>query len=365
MAFDAVTDEATLTEAEALHGVLQTRLAELAMMDRAAAQMMALSTAAGNVDLSDLTTQAAVNAASTAIAALEVALAAAVDVGDADKATYQATVDAGKMAVMTAQGVLDHASQTSALASAVMDLNAIDLGNLTTQAAIDAAQAAIDAVQAALDAATELSDAEKAAALAELATATRTVLMAQGRVDVAGQMAALSTAVTALEAIDLDNLMTQEQIDAANEAIVTLELALEAATDLTDAQKLDATVDVTLAKRKVMAAETTLATNVQGQRDALMTAATALRDDRPDRPVGPGQDRRRQDCRGQPQGGAGWGHPPERSRQGHVPVAVRHGLRRRENGADRHGTAVQRMAAQRIRELMDCHDRMPGRRSRV
>ena len=276
MAFDDVADEATLTEAQALQQALDMRATELATMDRANQQMMALSTAAGNVDLSDLSTQDAVNAASTAIAALEVALAAAVDVSDANKATYQATVDAGKMAVMTAQGVLDHASQTMALSNAVMDLNAIDLGNLTTQGAIDDAQAAIDALQAALDAATELSDAEKAAALADLATATRTVLMAQGRVDIAGQMAALTAAVTALDAIDLDNLMTQDQIDAANKAIVTLELALEAAADVTDPQKVDATVDVTLAKRKVMAAQTALDENIDTQKMALTTAGDAL-----------------------------------------------------------------------------------------
>ncbi len=276
MAFDMVTGEATLTEAEALHEVLQTRLAELATMARAATQMMALSTASGNIDLSDLSTQEAVNAASTAIAALEVALAAAVDVSDAEKSTYQATVTAGKMAVMTAQGVLDHAAQTMALSNAVMDLNAIDLGDLSDQAKIDAAQAAIDDLQAALDAATELSDAEKAAALAELATATRTVTMAQGRVDVAGQMAALTTAINALEAIDLDNLMTQAQIDAAEKAIVALDLALADATDLTAAQKLDATVDVTLAKRKVADAKVALANNIGDQKMMLTDAGNAL-----------------------------------------------------------------------------------------
>ena len=275
-AYDMVKDEATLTEGQALRMAIQARVDQLAMMDRAAAQMSALMMAAGNIDLSDLSTQAAVNAAETAIGALEAAIAGAADVSDADKATYQATVDAAKTAVMTAQGALDHAAQTMVLANAVMDLQAIDLGNLSTQAAIDAANSAIEALEMALEAATELSAAEKAAALVELATAKRTVMMAQGRVDVAGQMAALSTAYMALNAIDLNDLMTQAQIDAANAAIVALDLALEGATDLTAAQKLDATVAVTLAKRSVAAAQTALNSNLNAQKMALSTAGTAL-----------------------------------------------------------------------------------------
>ena len=275
-AYDAVKDDATATEGAGLQAAVDMRTAELATMDRAAAQMMALSTAAGNIDLSDLSTQDAVNAASMAIAALEAALAAAADVSDANKATYQATVDASKTAVMTAQGALDHAAQTMVLANAVTGLQAIDLGNLSTQAAIDAAQAAIDTLKMALEAATELSAAEKSAALVELATASRTVMMAQGRVDVADQMAALSTAHTALAAIDLNDLMTQAQIDAAKAAIVALDLALADAMDLTAAQKLDATVAVTLAKRSVMAAQTTLDGNIETQRTALTKAGTAL-----------------------------------------------------------------------------------------
>ena len=155
-------------------------------------------------------------------------------------------------------------------------LEAIDLSGLTTQSAIDAAETAIAGLKAALEAATELSDADKAAALVQLATASRTVLLAKDRVDIADQMVALSTAHTALEAIDLDNLMTQAQIDVANAAVVALDLALEDATGLTAAQKLDATVAVTLARRRVMAAQTTLDTNIETQRTALTTAHDAL-----------------------------------------------------------------------------------------
>ena len=169
-----------------------------------------------------------------------------------------------------------HDAQTTTLANAVTALQAIDLGDLSTQDKIDAAETAVAAVREALDAATELSDAEKAAAMTELATANRTVMMAQGRVDKASQMTALADAVTALGMIDLDALMTQAEIDAADAAIIALDLALAAATDLTDAEKLNATVDVTVAKRKVEAARTVLASNIDGQRTVLMTAGDAL-----------------------------------------------------------------------------------------
>ena len=275
-AYDAVKGDVTAAEGDKLQAAVDDRIAALDMMGRAADQKMALMTAAGNVDTSDLMTAEDIDAANTAIYALKTALAAAVDVSDADKAMYQATVDVAGTAVMTAQSALDHTAQTMALSGAVDALRAIDLGDLSTEEAIDAANDAIVALRTALDNATELTDAEKAVAMAELATANRTVMAAQGRVDIAGQKMMLSDAVKALEAIDLDALMTQEDIGAAHKAIITLELALKAATGLTDAEKLDATVDVTLAKRRVTAAETALATNIEGQTDALTMAATAL-----------------------------------------------------------------------------------------
>ena len=214
-AYDAVKDDATATEGAGLQGVVDMRIAALATMDRAATQKMALMMAAGNVDTSDLMTAQDIADANTAINALKAALADAVDVSDADKAMYQATVGAAEMAMMTAQSVLDHAAQMMALTNAVTDLQAIDLSGLSDQAKIDAAQDAVDALKMALEDATELSDAEKSAAMVELATAYRTVMMAQGRVDIEGQMMMISGAVDALGAIDLNALMTQAQIDAA------------------------------------------------------------------------------------------------------------------------------------------------------
>ena len=273
---DAVNDVATALEAVTLQAAVDARIATLATMMSADAQRMALMTAAGAIDTSDLMTQDAIDAANSAIATLERALAAATDVSDADKAMYQGQVDAAETAVAAAQSSLNHVAQTRELASAVTALQAIDLTDLSTQDAIDAANTAIAAVRDALVAATELSPSEKAVAMTELATADRTVMMAQGRFDTAAQKTALDGAVATLAALDLDDLMTQEQIDAANAAIIKLDLALERATNLTDAQKLDATVDVTLAKRKVTAAETVLAANIKGQTTALTLAGNAL-----------------------------------------------------------------------------------------
>ena len=275
-AYDAVKGNITATAGDMLQAAVNARVAELETMARVDMQKTALANAAGMIDTSDLSTQAAIDAAEAAIAALEAALAAAADVSDADKAMYQGRVTAAETAVANAQSTLDHAAQTMALSGAVEALQAIDLTDLSTQEKIDAAQGAIDALQAALDNATELSAAEKTAAMTELATADRTVMTAQGRYDTAAQMKALADAVATLAALDLDNLVTQAQIDAAVAAITGVNLALESATNLTDAQKLDATVDVTVAQRKVDRAETTLATNVGSQRTALMTAASAL-----------------------------------------------------------------------------------------
>ncbi len=273
-AYDEVKADVSASDGDRLQAAVNARIAALATMGRADTQRTALMTAAGNIDTSDLSTQASVDAAEAAIAALKAAIAAAVDVDDTSM--YQAQVTAAETLVAAAQSTLDHAAQTAVLTSALTDLQAINLTDLSTQENIDAAQAAIDALQGALDAATELSAAEKTAAMTELATANRTVMTAQGNFDTDAQKTALASAVATLAGLDLDNLMTQEQIDAAVAAITGVNSALAAATNLTDAEKLDATVDVTVAQRKVDRAETTLAENVGNQRTTLMTAGTAL-----------------------------------------------------------------------------------------
>ena len=273
-AYDAVKDDVTAAQGARLQAAVDSRVAMLTTAANAAMQRADLMTAAGNVDTSDLMDAADIAAANTAIAALKAAIAAAVDVDDTSM--YDAQVTAAETAVAAAQSALDHAAQTMALADAVGGLQAIDLTDLSTEAKIEAANTAIAAVQAALEAATELSATEKTAAMTEVATASRTVMTAQGNFDTNAQKMALMDALNTLRAIDLTALMTQAQIDAAERAIIGLDQALAAATNLTDVEKLDATADVTLAKRWVARAQTALDTNVGNQRMALMTAGTAL-----------------------------------------------------------------------------------------
>ena len=275
-AYDAVKGDITAAEGEKLQMAVDDRQAELAMMARADTQKMDLMAAAGAIDTSDLTDAAAIAAANTAIAALKAALAAAADVSDADRAMYEGQVTAAENAVAAAQSSLDHAAQTMVLTNAVEALRAIDLSGLSTQEAIDAAGVAIAALQTALDNATELSATEKTAATIELLAANRAVASAQGRTDIEVQKMALSDAVATLGAIDLTDLSTQEKIDAVEAAIIALDLALAAATGLTDAQKLDATVDVTVAKRRLADAKETLTANVDTQKTALADAASML-----------------------------------------------------------------------------------------
>ena len=273
-AYDAVKDDVTAAQGAKLQAAVDARKETLAMMGRAGDQKKALMAAADAIDTSELETQDAIDAAQRAIDALKAAIAAAVDVDDTSM--YDAQVTTAETAVATAQSALDHDAQTAELTSAVEALQAIDLTGLSTQEKVDAAEAAVDALRAALDAATELSDDEKAVAMAELATASRTVMAAQGRVDTGSQKMVLADAHNALKAIDLDDLMTQEDIDTLDRAIIELDLALKAATHLTDADKLDATVDVTVAKRRMMAAQETLTASLDSQKDALMKAGAAL-----------------------------------------------------------------------------------------
>ncbi|MCY4584074.1 MAG: hypothetical protein OXE50_14955 [Chloroflexi bacterium] len=275
---DALNDVATAVEAAVLQAAVNDRITALETMAREADQKMALTTAAGNVDTSDLSDADAIAAANTAIAALKAALAAAADVSDAEKAMYQSQVAAAETAVMAAQSALNHAAQTMALSDAVTALQAIDLSGLSTKAEIDAAEMAINNLRDALAAADELSDAEKTAAMIEVAAASRIVMAAENRVDTEGQQMVLDDAAKALAAIDLNALMTQEQIDAANKAIAALDAALNAATNLDDTDKIDAIADVTVAKRKVAIAEEMLTENVGNQRMALSDAKADLDD---------------------------------------------------------------------------------------
>ena len=275
---DALNDVATAAEAAVLQAAVDARIMALETMAREADQKMALMDAAGNVDTSDLSDADAIAAANTAIARLKAALAAAADVSDADKAMYQGQVDAAEGAVMTAQRDLRRAAQMMALSGAVGALQAVNLSDLSDQARVDAAKDAIAALRAALDDAADLSDAEKTTAMIELSAASRIVTAAENRVGTEDQKMMLADAVMALGAIDLDALMTQEEIEEAKTAIDGLETALAAATrlTLTDTEKFDATVALRSANRKVAAAEEMLTENVGNQRMALSDAKAGL-----------------------------------------------------------------------------------------
>ena len=270
----AVAAGITGAQLQSLNMAVAARTTALAMMGRATEQRAGLMMAADAIDTSDLSDAEAIAAANSAIAALKAAIAAAADVDDTSM--YDAQVTAAETAVAAAQLVLDRAAQMMALTDAIGGLQAIDLAGLSTQAAIDAAQAGIAALQAALDGATDLTATEKTAANIELAAANRAVASAQGRADIEVQKMAISDALETLGDLDLDDLDTQAKIDAASAAIMALQAALDDATDLTNADKLAANVELTLATRAVTSAQESLTAGVGSQRMALMTAGNAL-----------------------------------------------------------------------------------------
>ena len=234
-AYDAVKGDVTAAEGDKLQAAVDDRIAALDMMGRAADQKMALMTAAGNVDTSDLMTAEDIDAANTAIYALKMALAAAVDVSDADKAMYQATVDVAGTAVMTAQGVLDTegrmAAQRTALTNTMMAARTA-VGMVDGDATDDqvtAADNAITALQAAIDDAEDLPEGDAAVASGQGTLDTLVIQLASAKT---ARMMAMD------EAADEQRMAA---INAANDILAEKEAALKALDDdATDQQKLDA-----------------------------------------------------------------------------------------------------------------------------
>ena len=167
-AYDAVKDDVSASDGEKLQAAVDERVGALAMMARADEQKMNLMTAAGMVDTSDLSTAEAIAAANTAIAALQAALDAAVDLSDADKAMYQSQLDTANMAVGTAQANLDTQGRMEAQRMALTNASAAlttALGALSgtpTQEQIDAAQRALNALNMAIEGGADLDEADKA-----------------------------------------------------------------------------------------------------------------------------------------------------------------------------------------------------------
>ena len=192
-AYDAV-DQATITGAESqkLQAALDDKLDMLATAMRVADQKEALSTAAGNIDTSDLSTQELVDAARTAIAALRGALDDADDVSDEDKATYMTQLDDAVTAVDGAQDGINtdtrRTNQMTALSDASDDLQAALAalaGSTPTQAQLDAANNALDALNAAIADGGDLTDAEKAPYQHEATNAAAPINTAQMAFDAA------------------------------------------------------------------------------------------------------------------------------------------------------------------------------------
>ena len=172
-AYDAVKGDVTAAEGEKLQAAVDERVAMLAKMARETAQKTTLMTAAGNVDTSDLNTAEAIGAATSAIAMLQEAYDAAVDVSAADKAMYKTQLDNAIAAVATAQDALDKRGrmtmQRTAISSAVTAarsaVNAVD--DTSTDADVATADAAVAALKTAIEDAVDLPEGDAAVASAQ------------------------------------------------------------------------------------------------------------------------------------------------------------------------------------------------------
>ena len=189
-AYDAVKDDVTATQGDMLQMKVNERIAAIEMAARVAEQKMALMTAAGMIDTSDLSTQDAVDAANEAIRGLRQALEDAADVSDADKEMYMSQLDDAVDAVDMAQGGIDTATRRSnqmmALSDASGDLQdalAALSGATPTQALLDAANNALMALNNALTGGADLTETEKAPYQREADNAAAPIQMAQSTFD--------------------------------------------------------------------------------------------------------------------------------------------------------------------------------------
>ena len=235
-AYDDVDKEAvTGAEAAQLMAALEARQTAL----RASSQQSALMTLSAAVDTSSLTTQADVDAANAAIAALQMAVDNAVDVSDADKAQYIVQLNNARDDVNRAVASIAEQGRVAVQTAALMDAaDAVDTSNLTTETAIAAANLAIAGLQAALDAAVDVSAADKATYVTLLGNARNAVTTAQNSLDTMGRQAsqrmtingAVEDATTKVRAVNNDS--SDADVAAAETAIATLKTAIADAVDL-------------------------------------------------------------------------------------------------------------------------------------
>ena len=208
-AYDAVKDDVTASEGEMLQMKVDERIAAIQMAARADAQKMALTTAAGGVDTSDLMTQPAIDAAQMAIDALQAAIDAADDIDDTSM--YQTMVDNAQMAVDTAQMAFDTGNrmtmQLAAISNAVTAARtAVGMVNDTADdAAVTDADDAVAALGQAIADAADVPDgnADKAGAQGTLDTLTSQLASAktsrQAAIDAAAEAARLAAEAEAEE----------------------------------------------------------------------------------------------------------------------------------------------------------------------
>ena len=187
-AYDDVKGDVTAAQGEMLQAAVDARIMAIETAARVAEQKMALSDAAGMIDTSDLSTQALVDAARTAIAGLRQAIADAVDVDDTSM--YQTTLDNAVDAVDTAQGGIDTATRRTNQMTALSDASdtlqtalAALSGSTPTQAQLDAANNALTALNNAITAGADLTDDEKAPYQREANNAAAPIQTAQTAFD--------------------------------------------------------------------------------------------------------------------------------------------------------------------------------------
>ncbi|MYB76788.1 MAG: hypothetical protein F4X83_06785, partial [Chloroflexi bacterium] len=185
-AYNAVKDDVSAAQGDALQAAVDARVTAIATMARETAQKIALSEAAGDIDTSDLSTQAMIDAARGAIASLREALDAADDVSDADKAMYKTQLDDAVDDVDDAQGGIDtkmrRENQMGELMSASGKLQAALAalsGQTPTETLLDKANKARNDLNDELSKAMDLTDAEKAPYQREADNAATPIRMAQ------------------------------------------------------------------------------------------------------------------------------------------------------------------------------------------
>ena len=286
-ALDAATDvsdadkamyQATVTAGEAAAMTAQSALNHASQTDALAAAVAVLQA----VDLSSLSTQQDIDDAEVAIAAVRAALEAATELSAAEKSAANVQLQVADLTVMRVQGRIDVDRQKMALETAINAIIELDgdnpLDNLMTQAQIDAYRNAIAALQAAIDAATDLAAGDTDDAIAARVNAEYWAGEAQTALDanVQGQKDALMTAGMALGEIDLDDLDTQDKIDAADAAVDALEMALNEATHVSDSDKARYQEQLDTATETVRTAQTGMDSDerMTAQRSAIMNAVT-------------------------------------------------------------------------------------------